>query len=387
MSAHIVVAAMLWTVALWRAPSLWNSHKQQFLELAFLNLAAAMTLEIPEAAAWIDSATGVRSTGYLLKHLFGVVSAASVLEFVIAVVRPEGLLQRTRWLLEGTCLTLMIVAFVLAPSDGRVPDDILTVPDLSGWALLHVVVFTLYIGAAMTVTAILFAHAARHANNRWVRAGHALLSLGGAIGVLYAVQRLWHLADVAGGVVTAEDVEKAAAISQVLKNAAITAISAGSCLAPASIAATALRERRALEVTQPLWQTLTAAVPSVRLTVVAGPGRTRFLLNRRLTEISDATLVLREYLPADVQERALLMAQRAGYPSTKHSAIAEAAWLKTAVLAKPVAAPHQGRHPRSGSDGMSPATELRWIRQVSAAFDQCPHVDAFAAAEAAKLRD
>ncbi|MFK0120107.1 MAB_1171c family putative transporter [Streptomyces sp. NPDC090994] len=387
MSAQIVISSMLWTVALWRAPSLWNSHKQRFLELAFLSLAAAMTLEIPEVADWIDSVTGVRSTGYLLKHLFGVVSAASVLEFVIAVVRPEGLLQRTRWLLEGTCLTLMIVAFVLAPSDGRVPDDILTVPSLSGWALLHVAVFTLYIGAAMTVTAILFAHAARHASNRWVRAGHALLSLGGVIGVLYAVQRLWHLADVAGGAVTAEDIENAAAVSQVLKDAAITAISAGSCLAPASIAASALRERRALEATKPLWQTLTATVPSVHLTVAAGPGRTRFLLNRRLTEISDATLVLREYLPVEVQERALLMAQRAGYPPMKHSAVAEAAWLKTAVLAKPVATPHHGRHPDSGSDGMSPATELRWILRVSAAFDRCPHVAAFAMAEAAMIRD
>ncbi|MDT0615199.1 MAB_1171c family putative transporter [Streptomyces lancefieldiae] len=385
--SDLIIAVMLWAVALWRAPSLWNSRKQRSLELAFLGLAAAMTLEIPQAAGWVDSLTGLRSTGYLLKHLFGVVSAASVLEFVIAVVKPEGLLQRTRRGLEVGCLTLMVIAFALAPSDGRVPDDTLTVHTVSGWALLHVAVFTLYIGAAMTVTALLFAHAARHASSRWVRAGHSFLSLGGVIGVLYAVQRILHLADVAGGGLTEADVQNAAAVSQALKEAAITAISVGSCLSPASLAATAVSERRALKQTEPLWQALVAAVPSARLAIADTRRSTRFLLNRRLTEISDATLTLREYVPADIQERALLVAQRVGYPPKAHSAVVEAAWLKTAVLLKPTAEPCRGRHPRSGGDGLSPAAELRWIRQVSAAYAGCPHVAAFATAEAATLRE
>lgn len=258
---------------------------------------------------------------------------------------------------------------------------------VSGWALLQVAVFTFYIGAAMTVTALLFGRAARHARSRWVRAGHGFLSLGGVIGVLYAVQRILHVAAVARGGLTAADVQSAAAVSQVLKDAAITAISVGSGLSPASIAATAVREGRALKQVEPLWEALITAVPSARLAVAGGPGRTRFLLNRRLTEISDATLTLREYVPAEVQERALLMAQRAGYPPKAHSAVVEAAWLKTAALTKPAAPPHRGRHPHSGGDGLSPAAELRWIRQVSAAYAGCPHVAAFATAEAATHRE
>jgi hypothetical protein len=382
--SDLIIAVMLWAVALWRAPSLRNSHKQRSLELAFLGLAAAMTLEIPQAADWVDSTAGIRSTGYLLKHLFGVISAASVLEFVIAVVRPEGLLQRTRRALEAGCLTLMVIAFALAPSDARVPDDVLTVHTVSGWALLHVMVFTFYIGAAMTVTALLFGRAARHARSRWVRTGHALLSLGGVIGVLYATQRILHVATVAWGGLTTADVRNAAAVSQVLKDAAITAISIGSGLSPASIAATALREKRALKQVEPLWEALITAVPSARLAVAGGPGRTRFLLYRRLT---DATLTLREYVPAEVQERALLMAQRAGYPAKAHSAVVEAAWLKTAVMTKLAAPPHRGQHPHSGGDGLTPAAELRWIRQVSAAYAGCPHVAAFAMTEAATLRE
>ncbi|MFF8868185.1 MAB_1171c family putative transporter [Streptomyces sp. NPDC015139] len=384
---RVLVAAMLWAVALWRAPSLRHSHKQRAIALAFLSLAAAMTLEIPVVSAQIDSVTGVGSTGYLLKHLLGLVAAASVLEFVIAVVRPEGFLQRSRRAIEAACLVFMVIAFALAPSGGRVPDDIRPGYGPSVWALLPIAVFTLYIGVAMTVTAVLFAHAARHTSDRWVRAGHGLLGLGGVIGVLYALQRVMHLVDVAGGDVTAADIQNAARVSTVLKVAAIAAISAGSCLSPVSIAATALRERRALRQLEPLWRGLTEAAPSVVLSIGPGPARTRLLLHRRLVEISDATLTLREYVPADLQARALDMAKRAGYPPKERSAVVEAAWLKTATLIAPTSPPYRGEHPQSGGDGMSPSAELRWIRQVSSAYDRSPRVAAFAAAEAASIRE
>ncbi|MEU5085111.1 MULTISPECIES: MAB_1171c family putative transporter [Streptomyces] len=387
MSHQILVATMLWAVALWRAPSLRHSRKQRAISLAFLSLAAAMTLEVPAVSAHFDSVTGIASTAYLLKHMLGLISAAAVLEFVIAVVRPQGFLQRSRHALEAACLLLMPAAFALAPDDARVPDDIVFAHETSRWALLHVGVFTLYIGCAMTVTAILFLHAARHARDRWIRAGHTLLGLGGAIGVLYALQRLVHLAHIATGDATAADVHRADAVSTTLKVAAIAAITAGSCLSPLSVAATALRQRRALPRLEPLWRTLTDAVPSVVLPINPGHARTRLLLHRRLVEISDATLTLREYVPADLQHRALDMAKSAGYPPRARSAVAEAAWLKTAVLIASSSAPYKGEHPHSGSDGLSPAAELRWTCQVSAAFDRCPSVAAFARAEAARIQE
>ncbi|MEV6809671.1 MAB_1171c family putative transporter [Streptomyces sp. NPDC051132] len=387
MSHQIIVATTLWAVALWRAPSLRHSRKQRAISLAFLSLAAAMTFEVPAVSARIDSLTGIASTAYLLKHMLGLVSAAAVLEFVIAVVRPQGFLQRTRHALEAACLILMPAAFALAPADARVPDDIVFAHDTSGWALLHVGVFTLYIGCAMTVTAILFLHAARHARDRWIRAGHSLLGLGGTLGILYALQRLLHLAHVAVGNATAADVHRADTVSTALKVAAIAAITAGSCLSPLSVAATALRQRRALPRLDPLWRALTDAVPSVVLPINPGQARTRLLLHRRLVEISDATLTLREYVPADLQHRALDMAKRAGYPPRARSAVAEAAWLKTAALIAPTSSPYKGEHPRSGSDGLSPAAELRWTCQVSAAFERCPSVAAFARAEAAQLQE
>ncbi|MEU7086803.1 MAB_1171c family putative transporter [Streptomyces achromogenes] len=387
MSHQILVATALWAVALWRAPSLRYSRKQRAIALAFLSLAAAMTLEVPAVSASVDSLTGIASTGYLLKHMLGLVSAAAVLEFVIAVVRPQGFLQHSRHVLEAACLILMPVAFALAPDDARVPDDIVFAHDTSGWALLHVGVFTLYIGCAMTMTAILFLHAARHARDRWIRAGHSLLGLGGTLGILYALQRLAHLAHVATGTATPADVHRADTVSTALKVAAIAAITAGSCLSPLSVATTALRQRRALSRLEPLWRALTDAVPSVVLPLTPGPARTRLVLHRRLVEISDATLTLREYVSADLQHRALDMAKRAGYPPRARSAVAEAAWLKTAALIATTSTPYKGEHPRSGSDGLSPAAELRWTCQVSAAYDRCPNVAAFARTEAAHLQD
>ncbi|MET9013961.1 MAB_1171c family putative transporter [Streptomyces olivaceoviridis] len=387
MNHQTVLAITLWAVALWRAPSLRHSRKQRAISLAFLSLAAAMTLEVPAVSTRIDSLTGVGSTGYLLKHMLGLVSAAAVLEFVIAVVRPRGFLQRSRRVLEAACLALMATAFSLAPDDARVPDDIIVAHDSSGWALLHVAVFTLYIGSAMTVTAVLFVHAARHASDRWIRAGHSLLGLGGGIGILYALQRLVHLAHVAVGYATVADVQRAESVSTILKVAAIAAITTGSCLSPISIAATALRQRRALPRLNPLWRGLSDAVPSVVLPISAGQAGTRLLLHRRLVEISDATLTLREYVPADLQHRAFDMAKNAGYPPRARSAVAEAAWLKTAALIAPTSSPYKGEHPHSGSDGLSPAVELRWTCQVSAAYDRCPSVAAFARTEAARIQE
>ncbi|MEU9371662.1 MAB_1171c family putative transporter [Streptomyces avermitilis] len=387
MNRQILIPALLWAVALWRAPSLRHSQKQRALETTFLSLAAAMTFEIPAVSEWVDAFTGVGSLGYLMKHVLGVVSAAALLDFIIVVKRPEGWHQRLRHIIAAMCLTLMSVAFALAPSHGREPDDNFSEHRPSTWALAHVGLFAMYIGIAMIFTTILFATAARHSKDRWVRTGHSMLSLGGALGVLYALQRLGYLGRVARGPITAADFEHAAMVSTALKYAAIATIIVGSCLPPVSVAATAWRERRALRRIEPLWLGLTQAVPSVRLSIEIPRRRTRLLLHRRLVEISDATLVLREYLPADVQHRAQEMAEREGYPPDERPAVTEAAWLKTATLAAAVSGPYEGDHPQPGGDGLSSSEELRWIRLVSAAYDRNPAVAAFATAEAAVAQE
>ncbi|WP_308030186.1 MAB_1171c family putative transporter [Streptomyces sp. CoH27] len=245
----------------------------------------------------------------------------------------------------------------------------------------------MYIGISMVFTTILFATAARHSKDRWVRAGHSLLLLGGALGVLYAVQRLLHLIRIAPGTATAADIQHSTTVSTDLKAAALTAIILGSSLSPVSVASAAWREQRALRHIEPLWQGLTEAVPAVRLTLDIPRKRRHLLLHRRLVEISDATLVLREYLPAEVQHRAHEMAKRAGVRPQKRAAVAGAAWLKTATLTIASRGPYEGDRPQPGGAGLSPSEELRWIRQVSASYERSPAVSAFATAEAAKLRD
>lgn len=386
MSHQILIAALLWVVALWRAPALRHSHKQRSLEICFLSLAAAMTFEIATVCAWADALTGVLNIGYLAKHIFGVVSAAALLDFIVAVVRPEGWHHRPRLVIETACLVLMSITFALAPERAREADAPLTEHHPSIWALLHIGVFTFYIGVAMLVTTILFATAARHSKDRWVRTGHTLLALGGALGVLYALHRVLHLVRIAPGTATAADIQNADAVSTALKVAAIAAIILGSSLSPVSVAARAWREYRVLRHLEPLWLGLTQAVPAVKLAIDIPHTRTHLRLHRRLIEISDATLVLREYLPVEVQERAHEMAKRAGYSPELRPAVAEAAWLKTATLTLPGQEPYAGDHPQPGSDGLSPSEELHWIRRVSAAYDRCPAVSAFATAEAATLR-
>ncbi|MEU7644816.1 MAB_1171c family putative transporter [Streptomyces huasconensis] len=384
MSHQLLVAILLWAVALWRLPSLSHSRKQRALEVAFVSLAAAMTFEVAPVERWTDALTGAPSTAYLLKHLLGVVSAAAVLDFVIAVVRPLGLLPRPRWAVRAAALFLLTVTFLLAPHDRRAPEGFLVDQRNSNWALLHLGVFTLYIGIAMAVAAWLFIQAARHTPDRWVRAGHGLLGVGCAIGLLYALQRTAYLWCMASGQPTAAQAHSAAHTSTVLKVAAIITITVGSCLPPLSPVVKTTGQRRALAALDPLWRGLTAAVPSVVLETEIAEGRWGLRLNRCLIEIADASLALREYVPADMQARAEAMAASTGAKGERQAAIAEAGWLRAAAEIAAVSRPCAGDHPELGGVGKDPGAELRWLRWVSAAYDRSSAVAAFATAEAAR---
>lgn len=384
MTRQLLVAALLWAVSLWRLPSLSHSRKQRSLATAFLALAAAMTFEVPAIAQWTDTLIGVPSTAYLLKHLLGVVSAAAVLDFVIAVVRPQGLLPRFRRAVQTAALFFLTASFLLAPRDHRAPQGFLVDQRNSGWALMHLGAFTLYIGIAMAVAAWLFIQAARHAGDRWVQAGHVVLGVGCAIGLLYSIQRLAYLWSTSGGQVTAAEAHSAAHISTLLKEAAVVAIATGSCLPPLSLVASTIGQRKALADLAPLWRSLTAAVPSVVLEKDIAQGRLSLRLYRCLVEIADATLVLREYVSVDLQARAEAMAASTGARDKDQAAIAEAGWLRAAVEIAAAGPPHTGKHPDPGGTGKTPEAELRWLRAVSAAYDRSPAVAAFAVAEAAR---
>ncbi|CAL9585980.1 hypothetical protein SUDANB106_05142 [Streptomyces sp. enrichment culture] len=382
MNAPTIVAGALWLVALWRLPSIRHSRKQRSLALTLVCLAAAMTFEVPDVKAAVNGAAGadVRLPP-LLKHLLGVTSAAYLLDFVIAVVRPQGLARRTRLAAIGVTLSLMLAFYALA---NWMPGGPVRLGEDKGaiFPVLYMAVFTLYIGVAMIVATWLFLGGIRHSRTLLGKAGLGFLGLGTLLGSLYALQRVAFVAihlSTGAGHPELEDL-----LSTTLKQAAILSIALGVCLPPLSVAVDYVRSWNTLRRLQPLWGHLTEAVPYVVLSASIPQRRVPFRLERCVIEIEDACLALREYVSVDVHERARFFAERKAVKEAEVDAVAEACWLHVAVRASRSSRQLKGvEHPPLGVTGRDRTSELAWLCAVSLAYTSSPVIAEFSRQEQA----
>ncbi|MFJ7997540.1 MAB_1171c family putative transporter [Streptomyces sp. NPDC096310] len=379
MNTSTLVAGALWLVTVWRLPSLRHSHTQRSLALTFAVLAAAMTFEMPAVRDTVDGGTGVPGLSSLLKHLLGVVSAAFLLDFVIAVVRPHGLARRLRLAAIGVTLPLMVVFYALAiwmPGGGAAVDE----GRRAVYIVLYTAAFILYIGVAMIVATWLFLGGAQNSRTLPGKAGFGLLGLGTLLGSLYALQRVvFVVVRLATG---AGHSELEIQISAALKQMAILLIALGACLPPLAGVVEHIRAWTTLRRLQPLWRHLTGAVPNVVLTTSIPKRRVRFRLDRCVIEIVDACLALREYVPTEVHERARAFATRKGVQGKEVESVAEASWLRVATLSARTANQLAGvEHPSLGVSGSNQTSELAWLVAVAHAYTSSPVVAEFARQE------
>ncbi|MDX2654861.1 hypothetical protein PV439_01420 [Streptomyces scabiei] len=381
MNTPTLVAGSLWLVTVWRLPSIRHSHKQRSLALTFAALAAAMTFEVPAVKAVISHTAGVTSLTPLLKHLLGVTSAAFLLDFIVAVVRPQGLARRTRLAAIAVTLPLMVLFYAMANwmpgGPVRVGEGVRAI-----YPVLYTAVFTLYIGIAMFVATWLFLSGVRHSRTLLGRAGLGLMGLGTLLGSLYALQRVGFVTLNLTTGVRYPTLEYQ--ISTALKQLAILSIALGSCLPPLSVAVEYVRSWIMLRRLQPLWKRLADAAPHVVLSTSVPKRRVGFRLERCVIEIEDACLALREYVSADVRERARALAFQKGVSEQEVDAVSEAAWLRVAASAARTGKQLEGvEHPPLGVTGRGRPSELAWLHAVSRADASSPVVAEFTRQEVA----
>ncbi|MEU2133630.1 MAB_1171c family putative transporter [Streptomyces sp. NPDC018352] len=379
MNIPTTIACLLWLVTLWRLPSIRHSHKQRSLALTLAALALAMTFEVPEIKAAINDHVPITGLPPLLKHLLGVASAAALLDFVIAVVRPQGLARRTRLAAIGVTLPLMLAFYALA---NWMPGGAVRVGEgkRAIYPVLYMAVFTLYIGVAMIVATWLFLGGTRHSRTVLGKAGLGLLGLGTMLGSLYALQRVVFVTvQLSRG---AEYPELEDLLSTNLKQLAILSIALGVCLPPLSVAVEYVASWTSLRRLQPLWRQLTEAAPYVVLDASIAKRRVPFRLERCVIEIEDASLALREYVSAELHERARSFAQRSVVDDTDVDPIAEACWLSVAARIAPMGSQIRGvAHPPLGVTGRDRPSEIAWLRAVSRAYSSSPVVAEFSCQE------
>ncbi|WP_411107623.1 MAB_1171c family putative transporter [Streptomyces sp. cmx-4-9] len=339
------VLAMLWAVTLWRLPSALRTVKQRALWTAFAALTLSMTLRLPGVMHALDDRAGVNNLSTLVKHWLGMIAAGAVVDFVVAIARPEtGRRLRPRHYVALAAMTAMGVLFFFLVPRPREVTDFFEQNAGDGWATAYYLVFVVYLGIAMATATRLFRDSARHASARWLRTGVRLMAIGTAIGVLYTLLRAAYMTSRLAGLTDSGSDIAVGNATDALKYLAIGSILVGSSIPAFGVAWRTVQDGRHHRQLQPLWQDLTAVAPDI----VLGAGvlrRPRLRLYRRVIEIRDAALALDAYAGDEVRAQARAAARQAGFdPAT--SPAAEALWLRAAREARargelPAAGPQQ----------------------------------------------
>lgn len=130
------------------------------------------------------------------------------------------------------------------------------------------------------------------------------------------------------------------------------------------------RQRRSYRRLEPLWRTLSEAVPQVRLADGDDAGDIGLRLYRRVIEIRDAQLLLEPFADADAVARAEEAARARGLAGEPLQAYVEATALATALPRwdpdRPAAA--STASPRKTAGDATLSRETRFLERVAAAF-------------------
>lgn len=375
---EIAVLVMLWTVTLWRVPSAVRTVKQRALWMAFAALTLSMTLRLPGVMLRLDDWAGVNNLSTLVKHWLGMIAAGAVVDFVVAIARPEtGRRLRVRHYVALTAMTVMAVLFAFFVPRPQEVTDFFEHNAGNGWATVYYLVFVVYLGIAMATATWLFWDSARYASALWLRTGVRLMGIGTAVGVLYTLVRASYMTSRLVGLTDSGSDMTVDNATDALKYMAIGFILVGSSIPAFGVAWRTVQDGRLHRELQPLWQDLTAVTPDIvlRAGLLRSP---RLRLYRRVIEIRDAALALDPYAAPGVRERAQAAALRAGFdPAT--SPAAEALWLRAAREAKAGGAAPAGSAQERGSDGIDDldfATEVERLVRLGRIYHS-PVADEF----------
>lgn len=354
---------MLWTVTVWRVPSAVRTVKQRALWMAFAALTLSMTLRLPGVMHGVDDWAGVNNLSTLIKHWLGMIAAGAVVDFVVAIARPEtGRRLRARHYVALTAMTVMGVLFAFFVPRTHEVTDFFEENAGDGWATLYYLVFVIYLGIAMATATWLFWGSARHASARWLRTGVRLMGIGTAIGVLYTLLRSGYMTSRLAGLTDSSSAIAVDSATDAVKYLAIGFILVGSSIPAFGVAWRTIQDGRHHRQLQPLWQDLTAVTPDIVLKtgLLRSP---RLRLYRRVIEIRDAALALEAYAAGDVRERAQTAAGQAGFdPAT--SPAAQALWMRAAREGKARGASPVGSTQASGTDGTDGIDDLDFTTEV-----------------------
>jgi hypothetical protein len=326
---------LLWGMVVLRLPTLWRDARQRALWATLCTLALVKTAALtPEPG--------------MIPHLLGVACAYFLLRF-ISLVTGHTRTREQVFLAAPALITLILLSVTAAE-------------DVAYWLILNG-----YLGAVLATATALFWQIGRTAPAGPLRTGLRAMAAGTSLVTLYAVGKttliVAHSLDLAPDFATVEPQANALRTIGTLIAVGGAAVPAGEKLR------SVLRAYRALWALRPLWLMMRRTFPDLilfprhrALLDLIGVEDVRLRLYRRVIEIRDGMLTLRDYLPAGALAAARDFAG-------DDPALAEACGIALALARhRAGVAPGENVADRWTEIGDGMADEVAWLSAVSTAF-------------------
>lgn len=362
---QVVGLGSMWVVAALLLPQALHDAKRRMLCAVLLLFAIELTLYRPEVQAPIYDVVNGHIV-FVAVHLVSVGKGIGVLYLLLMLV------QRPRYRLPvavaGVAVSATMIAIYVSARPGPATVDIPPEIPLSYWHILsvfHTVAHLLAVGLCW--------HAARLVAPRAMRVSLWALTGGLLLACLpWAFNLGWLLTEDTAWLDPIGPIDAVTGL--------ILAFGAASPLV--ATAHRVVRHYRALRELEALWRELTSVVPDIVFEAVRpglGVRQLRLRLHRRVVELRDAMLTLREHVTSAELRAAQEHVAAQVSDEQRREAAATACWLAAAVAAR-----HRGGEPMVRREGLTSAPgddldeEVRQLLEI-AQWYRSPLVDRYRA--------
>jgi hypothetical protein len=356
--------ALLWGTVLVRLPTLWRDAQQRAVWGAVCALAVAKTVATPGVNALLG---GLVPQPQTIPHLFGVAAAFFLLRFICLITdyyadRPRA--ARYQLAIAGSVAVLLILLMSATPGGIKISAAELT-GTATPTAAAYWVVLNGYLGTSLGITTVLFWRLCRSADGL-LRNGLRAITIGTFMIALYAALKVALIVAYGFGVtVSVDEIEP---VANGLRSFGTILTLVGAAVPAGGKLRSVVAAYRSLWALRPLWRVMRRTFPDVilfsrrrALVELAGVDDVQLRLYRRVIEIRDGMLTLRDYLPAGALADARVFVGES-------PALIEACGIALALRRH-----RSGAAPAEGGDrwadvGGELADEVAWLGAVSTAF-------------------
>jgi hypothetical protein len=356
----VTVLVLFWGLVVVRLPTLLRDARQRAIWSACCALALCKTAAVPAVNLALHRFV---DQPRILPHLFGVAAACFLLRlmFLVADRRAAAWHQ----FLVGVAVGAALWTFAALAPEGVEADPTqlmagaISPPAMAYWLLLEA-----YLGVILATATVLFFSLGRRATGP-LRYGLWCFAAGALLVALFAVMKAGLIGAHALGADVPEEV--LGPVTETLRDLGFVLIPVGALVPAYERTRSTVRSYRSLRALHPLWDLMRRTFPEIilftprrALIELAGVEDVDLRLYRRVIEIRDGMLALRDFLPPDALAEAL--------DRVKEPAVAEACGIELALHRRRHDLPTYGGASRWTGVGTEMADEVGWLRDVSAAL-------------------